>query len=158
MDAREELDVRPATAADHPAVQALAGELTVGVPPWRSPDGVAAAAAGWVREACDAGAGGDRTLLVAVDTDGAVLGLAGVTARRHSSGDREGCLGELVVAPPARRRGVASRLVAESERWARSRGLDRLTLETGSANTAARAVYAALGYAEEQVTLTRDLR
>lgn len=33
----------------------------------------------------------------------------------------------------------------------------RLSLETGSANSVARGTYTALGYVEEQVTLTKEL-
>ena len=146
--------VRPAVAADHPAVQALAGELTAGVPPWRPAAGVAAAAASWVADACRA-ADDDHVLLVACDAGDEVVGFAGASARRHFSGEREAYLGELVVAPAARRRGVGGRLVAGVEAWARSRGLHRVTLDTGTANHAARELYAALGFVEEQVQLTR---
>ena len=148
------MQVRPAVAADHPAVQALAGELTAGVAPWRPADGVTAAARSWVADACSA-ADDDHVLLVACGPDGEVLGFAGAGTRRHFSGEREVYLGELVVAPAARRRGVAARLVAAIEAWTRSRGLQRVTLDTGAANYAARELYERLGYAAEQVTLTR---
>jgi GNAT superfamily N-acetyltransferase len=49
-------------------------------------------------------------------------------------------------------------LLAAAEAWAGRCGLERLTLETGAANTAARAFYAAAGYHEEDVRLTKDLR
>ena len=150
----DDVQVRPAVAADHPAVQALAGELTAGVPPWRPADGVAAAAASWVADACRA-ADDDHLLLVACGPDGGVLGFAGASTRRHFSGEREVYLGELAVAPAARRRGVAARLVAGVEAWTRSRGLSRVTLDTGAANHPARELYERLGYAAEQVTLTR---
>ena len=149
--------VRPATEFDSAAVRALAGELVIGTAPWRSPGGVAAAVASWVADACRARTDPGHALLVACDGDGALLGFAGVSVRRHFSGDREGHLGELVVAPDARRLGVASRLVRAAERWALDQGLDRLTLETGAANAPARALYARLGYVEEEVTLTRAL-
>ena len=152
-----ELLVRPATEFDHAAIRALAAELTAGVAPWRPADGVASAAAVWVADACRAGTGAGSALLVACDAEGALLGFAGVSARRHFSGEREAYLGELVVAPEARRRGVATRLVAAAEEWATGQGLARLTLDTGTANAAARALYARLGYLEEQVTLTRAL-
>jgi len=149
--------VRPAEPADHPAVQALAGELTSGVPVWRPADGVAAAAEGWVADACRAAADEDHVLLVACDPDDGLVGFAGASTRRHFSGEREAYLGELVVAPTARRRGVAGRLVAEVEAWARSRGLHRVTLDTGAANHPARELYERLGYTAEQVTLTRAI-
>jgi ribosomal protein S18 acetylase RimI-like enzyme len=44
-----------------------------------------------------------------------------------------------------------------AEDWARRRGLQHLTLETGAANTAARAFYRALGYRYEDVRLTKPI-
>jgi ribosomal protein S18 acetylase RimI-like enzyme len=153
----DDVQVRPAVTADHAAVQALAGELTSGVPSWRPAAGVAAAAASWVADACRAADDEDHVLLVACDPDDGLVGFAAASARRHFSGEREAYLGELVVAPAARRRGVASRLVAEVEAWARSRGLHRVTLDTGTANRSARELYERLGYAAEQVQLTRAI-
>ncbi|WP_222194387.1 GNAT family N-acetyltransferase [Modestobacter italicus] len=152
-----EVSIRPAVPADHQAVQALAGELTAGMAPWRPAAGVAAAAAGWVTDACRAAEDEHHVLLVACTPADEVVGFAGASARRHFSGEREAYLGELVVAPSARRRGVAEQLVTGVEAWARSRGLHRVTLDTGTANQPARELYARLGYAEEQVTLTRAL-
>jgi hypothetical protein len=51
---------------------------------------------------------------------------------------------------PPSRRGAAGG-------WARDRGLVNLTLHTGVYNTTARAFYAALGFAEEEVRLTLPL-
>ena len=152
-----DVQVRPATEFDAAAVRALAGELVAGAAPWRPVAGVTAAAAAWVSDACRTGTDAEHTLLVAGDGDGALLGFAGVSVRRHFSGDRDAYLGELVVTPDARRRGVGSRLVRAAEEWAAGHGLDRLTLETGAANTPARRLYARLGYLEEEVTLTRVL-
>ena len=148
------IEVRPATVADHAAVRALAGELLAGMAPWRPAAGLTAAVVGWVDDACRGSA--DSVLLVADDGD-SVLGFAGMSERTHFSGEREAYLGELVVSPAARRRGIAGRLVAAAEDWARHRGLGRVTLETGTANGPARELYARLGYVEEQVTLTRAL-
>jgi hypothetical protein len=44
-----------------------------------------------------------------------------------------------------------------AEEWGAARGLDYLTLETGMANHAARAFYAALRYLEEDVRLTKRI-
>ncbi len=99
---------------------------------------------------------GGRVLLVAVDGR-EVLGFAGAEEQHHFTGQPQAYLGELVVAPGARRRGVAAALVGAVEEWARSRGLPVVTLDTGAANGPARALYARLGYVEEQVTLTRVL-
>ena len=149
--------IRPARPADHAAVQALAGELTTGVAPWRPAAGVAAAATSWVADACRAADDDDHLLLVACTPADEVVGFAGASARRHFSGEREAYLGELVVAPGARRRGIAGRLVAEVEAWARGRGLHRVTLDTGAHNPSARQLWARLGYVEEQVQLTRAI-
>jgi len=157
VSADGDVQVRPATDFDHAAIRALSRELTAGMPPWRPVEGAAAAAAVWVADACRAAGDPGHALLVACDGEGLVLGFAGVTTRRHFSGDREAYLGELVVDPHARRRGVATRLVAGAEQWARRQGLTRLTLDTGWGNRPARELYARLGYAEEQVVLTRAL-
>ena len=47
--------------------------------------------------------------------------------------------------------------VDTAEAWARDRGLAHLTLHTGAYNASARAFYAALGFAEEEVRLTRPV-
>jgi GNAT superfamily N-acetyltransferase len=153
----EGVQVRPATESDCTAVQALAGELVTGTAPWRPAAGLASAAAVWVADACRTGNDAEHALLVACAEDGALLGFAGVSVRRHFSGDRDAYLGELVVAPAARRCGVGSLLVTAAEEWAVNHGLLRLTLETGAANTPARELYARRGYIEEEVTLTRAL-
>jgi ribosomal-protein-alanine N-acetyltransferase len=53
----------------------------------------------------------------------------------------------LAVDPAARRRGVATGLVSELEAAAAARGAREAFLEVASGNTAARALYARLGYA-----------
>ncbi|MFI9589442.1 GNAT family N-acetyltransferase [Nonomuraea sp. NPDC052265] len=63
----------------------------------------------------------------------------------------------MAVAPEAVRGGLGRRLMAAAEEWARDQGLRHVTLETGAANTTARRFYAALGYTEEGVRLTRSL-
>jgi GNAT superfamily N-acetyltransferase len=44
-----------------------------------------------------------------------------------------------------------------AEEWARRQGLACVTLHTGAANARARTFYAALGYEEEDVRLTKRL-
>jgi ribosomal protein S18 acetylase RimI-like enzyme len=55
----------------------------------------------------------------------------------------------LAVHPDARRRGVAARLLAESERRLRGQGTARLTLRVLSTNHAAIRLYERLGFARE---------
>ena len=54
----------------------------------------------------------------------------------------------LATSPKARRRGVASTLLAEAERQARVRGLATVALDTTLDNEAARALYAQAGFDE----------
>lgn len=95
-----------------------------------------------------------RAVFVAEDR-GTVVGFVSVTERNHFTGEVEGYVGELALADTGTRSGIGRALMAAAEAWARGRGLRRLSLETGAANRAARAFYAALGYAEEDVRLSR---
>ncbi|MEV4351321.1 GNAT family N-acetyltransferase [Actinoplanes sp. NPDC049596] len=143
--------IRPYEPADRDRALALAERLRIGVAPWRDPDAVREAVTGWVRDSVDRG-----EVLVA-ERDGRVDGLVTLGLRRHFTGDTDAYVGELVVDAAAERRGLGTLLVRAAEQWARERGLTRLTLETGAANTTARAFYAALGYREEDVRLTKSL-
>ena len=149
------MQVRPYQPPDRDAVQKLGHRLTEGVAPWRDPAQVSDAVAGWVRDSLDPATSDDRTVLVASDGD-QVLGFVTVTEQRHWTGDIDAYIGELAVAVHAEGRGVGRKLVQAAERWAGGRGHRRITLETGAANHAARSFYASLGYAEEQVQLTRQ--
>lgn len=81
-------------------------------------------------------------LWVAV-TDGVLLGSAVVLYRRNAPSAR---LYSLVVAPSARRRGVARRLVRALERASAKRGVRRIHLEVRCDNAAAIRLYPKLGY------------
>ena len=52
---------------------------------------------------------------------------------------------------------IGRALIGASDTWARDRGLAHLTLHAGARNAGARAFYAALGFVEEEVRLTRPL-
>ena len=75
----------------------------------------------------------------------------------HFTGEHDGYIGELAVAEHASRQGIGRALIGAADTWARGRGLAHLTLHTGARNTGGRAFYAALGFAEEEVRLTRPL-
>jgi ribosomal protein S18 acetylase RimI-like enzyme len=93
----------------------------------------------------------------ALSADGDVVGVLSIRPSRHFTGEHDGYIGELVVAQYAGRSGIGRSLVAAAEAWARDQGLAHLTLHTGAYNTSARAFYAALGFAEEEVRLTRPV-
>jgi predicted GNAT family N-acyltransferase len=81
----------------------------------------------------------DALHLVAVDEDGRVV----ATCRLVAEGDRMK-LGRVAVAPAARRRGIASRLLAEGEARAGELGAERIEL---AAQTDALPLYERAGYA-----------
>lgn len=154
-----DIEVRPVRERDHAAVRALAPELLTGMPDWRPRDGQRAAVESWVEDTlASADEDGRRVFVAASASDpDLVLGFVSAGTRKHFSGDSEGYVGELVVDPSWRRLGISRSLLAAVEEWITRRGLTRVSLETGSANTAALAAYARLGFVAEQVTLTKSL-
>ena len=151
---RTSIRVRPFTSGDRAAVLGLAPRLVVGIAPWRSREGMLAAARRWLAGSID-GIGTDAAVLVAEDGNGRVIGLVGVSRQVHFTGAPEAYVGELAVAEGEEGRGVGQALMASAERWAREHDLGLLTLETGAANTRARGFYARLGYREESVRLAK---
>lgn len=150
------VQIRAYTPADRDDLMALAPRLTEGVAPWRDPDAVLGAVREWIAAAADNADEPDHATYVAVDGD-QVVGMVAVTQRTHFSGQVDAYVGELITAPGHERRGIARRLMAAAEGWGAGRGLSFLTLETGAANHTARSFYAALGYQEEDVKLTKAI-
>lgn len=151
------MNVRRYEDADRSAVLALAPRLAEGVAPWRPVDGVLAAVTGWVFEALERSAEPDRFVLVAEHTDGGIAGFVSGEHRTHWSGQPQLYVGELVVAPHSERRGVGRALMDAVVDHAQQYGLAAITLDTGAANADARAFYSRLGFAEEDVKLTKVL-
>ena len=146
--------VRPYEEGDRPAVLALTPRLTEGVAPWRAPDAVLAAVAGWVLEALERSAEPGRFTFVA-DVNSEVIGFVSGEERTHWSGQRELYVGELAVSPRYEGRGVGRALVDAVIDHAKRSGLTTITLDTGAANAPARAFYRRLGFQEEDVKLTK---
>ena len=152
------VSIRPATSADGAAVLDLAPRLTEGVAPWRDRARALAAARSWLTGSLtDAGAGTGIVLVATVPPAADVVGVLSIRPTRHFTGEQDGYIGELAVAEHAARQGIGRALVDAAESWARDAGLTNLTLHTGTYNTSARAFYAALGFAEEEVRLTRPV-
>lgn len=122
--------------------------------PWREPVAVAEAVEGWVRSSLDRAVEAEQSVLVA-ELDRQVVGFVTVSQHRHWAGDTDAYIGELVVAPDYEGRGIGKALVRAALDWARSQGYQRVAVATGAANTAARALYASLGFDDEDVTLSR---
>jgi ribosomal protein S18 acetylase RimI-like enzyme len=153
----EHLRIRAAGDHDRPAVLQLASRLAEGVAPWRDHQAAVLAAQQWLTDSFAAAARQDGTVLVAV-CKASVAGVITISEQCHFTGELDGYIGELAVAAHEARRGIGRALIAAAETWARDRGLRNLTLHTGIANIPARDFYAALGFQEEEIRLTRPLR
>jgi ribosomal protein S18 acetylase RimI-like enzyme len=152
----EHVHIRAATDQDKPAVLQLAPRLAEGVAPFRDQQATILAARQWLTDSFAAAASHEGTVLVAVDKAG-ITGVITIREQRHFTGELDGYIGELAVAAHAVRRGIGRALIAAAETWAKERGLRHLTLHTGMANIPARHFYAALGFCEEEIRLTRPL-
>jgi len=84
-------------------------------------------------------------VLVAEQRDGTMLGNV-ISLRR--AGSHAIRIYSVVVAPAARGLGIGQRLIEALHEIAQTEGCDRVTLEVRADNTAARALYAKLGYRE----------
>jgi GNAT superfamily N-acetyltransferase len=151
------LRVRPADDDDRAGILELAPRLAEGVAPWRDQAEALGAGRRWLEESLDAAKTGDGVVLVVADETG-IVGVISVEPSTHFTGERDGYIGELAVAHRAARQGIGRALVAAADEWARDHGLRNLTLHTGAFNAGARAFYADLGFAEEEVRLTRPTR
>ena len=150
------INIRAATEHDKPAVLQLAPRLAEGLAAWRNRQAAVLAAQQWLTDSFATAARQEGTVLVAVDKTG-VAGVITISEQRHFTGAADGYIGELAVASHAVRHGIGRALIAAAETWARDRGLRHLTLQTGTANIPARHFYAALGFEEEDIRLTRPL-
>lgn len=150
------VSIRPFEPIDREAVLGLASRLVVGIPPWRDPEGMLSAVRGWIEQSI-AGIGPDQAVFVAHDTQSGCVGFVGVARNVNFTGEEQAYVGELAVAGEAEGKGVGRALLESAEGWARERGYGLVVLDTGAANTRARAFYSRLGYAEESVRLTKVL-
>jgi GNAT superfamily N-acetyltransferase len=146
--------VRPAGDDDRAGILELAPRLAEGVAPWRDQAEALLAGRRWLEDSLADAKAGVGVVLVVADADG-IAGVISVKPSTHFTGERDGYIGELVVADRAARRGIGRALIAAADAWARDHGLRNLTLHTGAFNVGARAFYADLGFAEEEVRLTR---
>lgn len=103
------------------------------------------AAAFWQQQVQPAVRAGTRILLVARRRGGGIAGSVQLGCATPPNQPHRGEVSKLLVDPGARRRGVATALMAELERVARRRGRSLITLDTRTGDTA-EALYAGLGY------------
>lgn len=148
--------VRAYRDEDRAALFALADRLAVGIAPWRSADGMRAAARGWVAASIE-GIGPERAVFVAEGEGGAVVGFASVARQVEFTGEPQAYIGELAVDEAAEGAGIGGALLAAVEAWAHAQGLTLIVLDTGIRNARARRFYDGHGFVAESVRLTKVL-
>jgi len=137
------VNVRAATSADVPVLEALWRAFEGEVPPPAHVELDLARELAELRKAVDDG------LAFVAEVDGEAVGFA--LARR--TGSRLARLTDLYVVPEARRGGVAAALVHAVVEAVAPQGIEHLDLEVTAANAGARAVYHRWGFGEDVVVL-----
>lgn len=151
--------VRPASEADRPFMFGLASRLAgVARLPWRDPAEAAHFQDAYMRGALVDHPVAGAVTLIAVDGQGTPLGFIHVEPARDSLTEADcGYVSLLAVTPQAEGRGVARRLLAAAEGWAREMGYRFLSLEVFAGNDRGRKFYARAGYREESLRLLKPV-
>jgi ribosomal protein S18 acetylase RimI-like enzyme len=153
-----DLLLRAATAADEPLLLSLAARLAdFPVPAWRTREQIARADHQILQAAIREGTP-DRLLLIAERPAGTPLGYVFVTSKSdYFTGRGHAHIEILVVRPEAEGQGIGRALLAASEAWARSRGLESITLNVFAQNERALELYRRQGYATELIKCWKGL-
>ncbi len=154
--------VRPYHPGDRDFVLGLASRLTIGIAPWRDMEAMRAAMHRFIAEsAATAQASGAVTssaaMFVAEDARATPLGFVTIARQVNFTGELQAYIGELAVCEAAEGAGAGWALLRAAEDWAREHGFSLVVLDTGAANTHARAFYERQGYGEESVRLVKAL-
>lgn len=152
--------IRPAHAADLPALGQLAGALVrfhhaLNPRRYMLVPGVEAGYTRWFeRELGNPSA----VLLTASDNDALVGYAYGRVEDRDWNAllDRHGALHDIFVAPSARRSGVGRKLLAAVLRALHDKGAPRVLLHTAVENRGAQALFAAFGFGTTMLEMTRE--
>jgi GNAT superfamily N-acetyltransferase len=149
--------VRRASAADAAAVLALVPRLVeFGPPAWRDPREMTATDADVIAAALRAEA--DDPAVIVSELEGRVVGFIHL----HSKVDyyrrrAHGHVADLVVAEGSEGLGIATRLLAEAEDWARRQGWDWLSISVFGENERAAALYEHHGFGRDTLNLLKPL-
>ena len=158
MTGRRTVAIRPAKPADAPFITGLAGRLAeVSGLSWLPREATDRFAADGCQQAVAVIGQPGHAVLIA-DGAGEPLGFA--HARLDTSaftGETVGYISAVAVTAAVAGSGIGRRLMSAAEEWARQRGCTLTTLEVFASNTAARAIYARLGYAEQTLKLAKQL-
>ena len=150
------LTIRPATAADRDFILSLAPRFVeAGAPAWRATEDMISGTARQLERAIDAP--GERAVIfVAESAHGTPAGFSWVVlVDDFYTGETVGKVSEIAVAQS--RHGAGRLLMEASERWARERGVQLMTLNVLQSNESAREFYRALGYAPEYSMFAKKL-
>ena len=150
--------IRSVRAEDLSGVLALTARLAdFPLPPGRTSREIALADHPLLRAQVDAPRD-DVLFLLAEDEPGSPLGTI-FTNTKHDyfTGAPIAYVEVLAVAESAAGRGIARRLMQETEEWARRRGLARVDLMVFSVNRRARGFYEHLGYRDEFARYVKEL-
>jgi ribosomal protein S18 acetylase RimI-like enzyme len=98
--------------------------------------------------------------LIATDEQGQRLGYVVLILNTHDelTGEPQGFVADITVAPGVRRRGVGAALLRAAEDYAAGQGLPYLALSVSSFNAPALRLYQRLGYQEEWKKLVKRLK
>jgi len=122
--------------------ECVAGGASIG---FLAPLAVEEAEAYWRKVIGDLASGG-RTILVAREAGGRIVGSAQLAYETKPNGRHRAEVQKVMVRPAQRRRGIAARLMGAVEAQARTRGVWLLFLDTSDGHAGARTFYEALAY------------
>ena len=153
-----EVTLRPARPGDLPACLEMFAELNRLQAPWRVFTPRAELPEEMERKYRSAFDDPDALLVVAEDGDRPV-GMAVGHLHRPSTFSEDSAveISSVYVRPSHRRRGVATALTREVARFARDRGVDRLTLRTFAQNTEAVEAWARMGFEPRAIQMTASV-
>lgn len=102
----------------------------------------------------------DDVAVLVAERGGAVVGYVYAALEPQSWQlllDACGVIHDVLVAPEARRAGIAEALVEAACDWMRTRGAPRVVLGTAEKNEAAQRLFARLGFRRTMIEMTREL-
>ena len=155
-----EIELRPAIAADRAVILAMVPELVAfGPPPWRNAQRMTRTDLAVIDEALAKLDDQEHIAIYVATLDGDVVGFVHVRAVvDYYLQSSQAHVADLVVSPRARGRGIASKLLREAERWAKSREFSQLTIAVFDANLEALELYERRGFERETIRLIKPLR
>jgi GNAT superfamily N-acetyltransferase len=151
-----DLTLRRASAADEPALGALATRLTAfELPAWRAPHEIADADAQAMLAAVAAGDPDNEVLMA--ERDGDVVGCLHILAATDFFGLRHAHVSVIATTRAAEGSGVARALIAHAEEWTAARGLPLLTLNMFAGNARAQRFYEIAGFQSEMIKFAKPI-